>query len=264
MERRSALAAPRTSILHRERRALNFFRYGKYTAGRLDATSFCFSFADSAAVCTYLTRSLSPKKYDWSRATPGETERLDTHTGSRRFAHPLCACDYTRASEYVHTRTDMHLGGGKKRKTERTQLLLGWTVEHCAARMNDGLSAVLTLFFYRRGRDVHSFHYFRISALKAALRVSNPLISVPLSLSLSPSLCMPHFLLGWNASNRSFFSLRVSPPALIRQLVGIVRLYSEPTTIRFESIVRSRSWRYRRNENVAWKRSAGIGKIDKH
>lgn len=103
MEKRSSLAAPRTSILHRERRALNFFRYGKYTAGRLDATSFCFSFADSAAVCTYLTRSLSSKKYDWSRATP-QRDRAARYTyWDSRFAHPLCMCDYTRASEYTHT-----------------------------------------------------------------------------------------------------------------------------------------------------------------
>lgn len=117
MEKRSTLAAPRTSILHRERRALNFFRYGKYTAGRLDAT-FCFSFADSAAVCTYLTRSLSPKKYDWSRATPDETVRY-TYWDSR-FAHPLSTCDYTRASEYTYGYAF------EKKKPERA-----WTVERC-------------------------------------------------------------------------------------------------------------------------------------
>lgn len=46
-----------TSILHREKRALNFFRYGKYTAGRLDAASFCFSFTDGVR-CMYLLNSV--------------------------------------------------------------------------------------------------------------------------------------------------------------------------------------------------------------
>lgn len=138
-----------------------------------------------------------------------------------RFAHSLR--DYISASEYIYA--------FEKKPNEHS--FSSWSIEYYTARMNIDLSDVLTLFFYHRKRDVYSFHYFQISALKATLWVSNPLISVP----LSSSLCMRlHFLLGWNVPNRSFF-LPVSPLALIWQLVGTVRLYSESTAIRFESIV---------------------------
>lgn len=133
MEKRSTLAAPRTSILHRERRALNFFRYGKYTAGRLDATSFCFSFPDSAAVCTYLTRSLSPKKYDWSRATPDETERLDTHTETRGLRTPFARAS-THARPGIHVRICIWKKKEKK-KEERPRVNTASPVRaagHCA------------------------------------------------------------------------------------------------------------------------------------
>lgn len=114
-----------------------------------------------------------------------------------RFAHSLC--DYIRASEYIYA--------FEKKPNEHS--FSSWSIECYTARMNIDLSVVLTLFFYHHRCDVYSFHYFRISALKATLRVSNPLISV----SLSSSLCMRlHFLLGWNVPNRSFFC----PSVLLR------------------------------------------------
>jgi len=154
----------------------------------------------------------------------------------------------------LHTLIWVHRYAFKKKKTRKPNehSFSGWTVEHCTTRMTRRFVSrtVLTLFFYRREHDVHSFHYFRISALKANLRVSNPLISV----LLFSSLCMqPHFLLDWNASNRSFFFAH-QLSHVDMQLVEIVRLYSELTTIRFESIVRGKSRQYRRNENVAGKR----------
>jgi len=71
----------------------------------------------------------------------------------------------------------------------------------------------------------------------------------------------PHFPLGGNVPNRSsslFPFLRVSPFALIWQLVGIARLHSASRP-RFESIVRDRSRRYRENGSAVQKRPAGIG-----
>lgn len=101
-------------------------------------------------------------------------------------------------------------------------------------------------------------HYFRISALEATLRVSNPLISVPPP--LSPSLCMqPHFLLGWNASNRSFFARQLSR-WYGSSLESFVYTASRPRFVSNPSCA-AEARRYRRNENVAWKRSAGIGRM---
>lgn len=160
-----------------------------------------FFSTDSAAVCTYLTRSLSPKKYDWSRATPssslppdGETERLDTHTETRglRSPSPPLAC---AAHAHPGAHTDIYAFEEEK-ETEQTPAF--------SLRLNDRVFARSCFSIVVWTRRANSFHYFRISALKAALpECPIPLISVPLLPVVMHAASFPAWLK--RSPNRSFF-----------------------------------------------------------
>lgn len=143
--------------------------------------------------------------------------------GYVRYTYPgfeLCAIPFIRACAFMRPSTHTHLKKKKKNQANTTKR----SAKRVYSRMADGLSTVLTLFFYRRGHDVRFFHSFQIAALKAPLPTvlpPFPIVSLSLPLSFPSSLCMqPHFPLDWNAPNRSFF-LRVSPFTLIWQLVGV-------------------------------------------
>lgn len=154
------------------------------------------------------------------------------------YIHPR---SYVRVRMGVHTRDRIHIHAYTytylvcicKNQVDTT----GRAAQRMYSRPAGGLSGVLTLFFYQREHDVHSFDYFRITALKAALRASQ---SLRLSMSLSSSLCMhPHFPLGGNVPNRSpSIFLFARQPFRVDMAVGWNRSFAqrESTAIRFESI----------------------------
>jgi len=94
------------SFIATETGALNFFGvHGKYTAPAdwmRRRSAFLSTLRQRSFLCTYLTRSLSSKKYDWSRATPlpspSSPRRSDwVHSGTPGVANVAQASTHTRA-----------------------------------------------------------------------------------------------------------------------------------------------------------------------
>lgn len=166
----------------------------------------------SAAVCTYLTRSLSSKKI-WLIASQPPTRRLDTHTSKLDVCgSPFHVRAHTRGS-HTHLR-NTHIYAQKKssrhaKLTEREEYVCRVIVRRPYLRYFS--IAVDTLF-----------HYFRVKARSFSVLPSHfRLYIFPRRYACSLIFCSAETLL------IDFFFLLARQPSRVEwRLVGIVRLHS--------------------------------------